>query len=166
MRRRTDSGVRGEARIHPRVRLTRSHTTVGTLTDQQRAEIADGITNAHVEITSAPFEFVHVIFPELPDGRTFTGGAPSAPIFIRGNIRAGRSDEVRHDLMRRIYGIVTDATDIEPTKLLVAVSDFPPNWAMEAGMILPATTPEAEQEFIANPRSAEAASAVGASHAG
>ena len=43
-------------------------------------------------MTGAPFEFVHVIFPELPDGRTFTGGTPSAPIFIRGSIRAGRSD--------------------------------------------------------------------------
>jgi len=95
MRRRTDSGVRGEARISRKespCRFTNARPLSKTLTDQQRAEIADGNTNAHVEITGAPFEFVHVTFPELPDGRTFTGGTPSAPIFIRGNIRAGRSD--------------------------------------------------------------------------
>jgi len=137
-------------------------TTAGTLTDQQRAEIADGITNAHVEITGAPFEFVHVTFPELPEQRTFTASKPSEPIFIRGNIRAGRSDDIRHTLMRRIYDIVTTATDIEPTKLLIAVADFPPHWAMEAGMILPATTPEAEQEWVENLRTAQAGAAVGA----
>ena len=127
-------------------------TTAGTLTDRQRADIADGITHAHVEITGAPFEFVHVIFPELPPGHTFTGGQPSSPIFIRGNIRAGRTDDVRHTLMRRIYDFVTAATGIEPSRLLIAVSDFPPHWAMEAGMILPATTPEAEQQWMDNLR--------------
>ncbi|MDG4668782.1 tautomerase family protein [Mycobacterium sp. 236(2023)] len=137
-------------------------TTEGALTDEQRAEIADGITRAHVDITGAPFEFVHVAFPELPAGRTFTGGKPASPILIRGNIRAGRTDEVRHELMRRIYEIVSTVTGIEPTRLLVAVADFPPNWAMEAGMILPATTPEAEQEFIAKLRSADAGAVVGA----
>lgn len=131
-------------------------TTAGTLSEEQRAEIANGITRAHVEITGAPFEFVHVAFPELPAGYTFTGGVPASPILIRGNIRAGRTEEVRQTLMRRIYELVSAATGVEPTRLLVAVADFPPHWAMEAGMILPATTPEAEQEFIAKLRPAAA----------
>lgn len=87
--------------------LSECATTAGTLTDAQRAEIADVITRAHVEITGAPFEFVRVVVPTTPAGRTFTGGEAAAPI-------------------------------------------------------LPAATPEAEQEWVTNLRTVEADAAVGA----
>ncbi|AQA06471.1 DNA-binding protein [Mycobacterium sp. MS1601] len=124
-------------------------TVAGTLDADQRTRIADAITTAHVEITGAPFELVHVVFPELPAGHAFTGGAPSTPAMIRGSIRAGRSEEIRHTLMHRIYDSYTEVTGVDPMRLLVAVVDFPPSWAMEGGHILPETTPEAEAAWVA-----------------
>lgn len=124
-------------------------TVEGTLDAGQRSRIADAITTTHVEVTGAPFELVHVVFPELAAGHAFTGGNASTPTMIRGSIRAGRSEEVRHALMQRIYDSYTDITGVDPMRLLVAVVDFPPSWAMEGGHILPETTPEAEAAWIA-----------------
>ena len=82
-------------------------TTAGTLNEDQREQIADAITQAHCELTGAPVELVHVIFSDIPRGNSYSGGKRATPTVIRGNIRAGRSDEVRHTLdetdLRRLH---------------------------------------------------------------
>jgi phenylpyruvate tautomerase PptA (4-oxalocrotonate tautomerase family) len=123
-------------------------TTAGTLAAEQRAKIADAVTTAHVEETGAPFELVHVVFPELPANHAYTAGKPTTPTLIRGSIRAGRSDDVRRRLMQRIQDSYLEITHADPMGLLVAVVDFPPAWSMEGGFILPDITPEAEQEWV------------------
>ena len=127
-------------------------TVAGTLNADQRARIAEAVTATHVEVTGAPFELVHVVFPELSPGHAYTGGNRSTPAMIRGSIRAGRSEEVRHTLMQRIYHSYLEITGADPMRLLVAVVDFPPSWAMEGGFVLPDTTPEAEAEWVAKVR--------------
>ena len=71
-------------------------STAGTLNEDQREQIADAITQAHCELTGAPVALVHVIFSDIPRGNSYSGGKRATPTVIRGNIRAGRSDEVRH----------------------------------------------------------------------
>ena len=128
-------------------------TTAGTLNPDQRERIANAITQTHCELTGAPVEFVHVIFSEIPLGNSYSGGKRATPTLIRGNIRAGRPDELRHTLMRRIFDAYIDTTGTDPKTVLVAVADFPPSWAMEGGLIMPDVTPEAEEAWIEEFRS-------------
>ena len=124
-------------------------TTAGTLSSEQRATIVDAITTAHVEETGAPLELVHVIFSELSAEHVFTGGNPSTSAFIRGSIRAGRSEQVRHTLMQRIYDSYLKVTGADPMGLLVMLIDLPPTWGMEGGFVLPDISAEAQEAWMA-----------------
>jgi phenylpyruvate tautomerase PptA (4-oxalocrotonate tautomerase family) len=135
-------------------------TVEGTLDDEQRRCIAEGIVAAHVEETGAPAELVHVAFPELPEGHLYTNGEPSRTAAIRGSIRAGRPMEVRHRLINRINDIYIAQTGVSPMRVLVAVVDFPSQWAMEGGHILPDVTAEDEEAWLMKIRGEENAPAA------
>jgi phenylpyruvate tautomerase PptA (4-oxalocrotonate tautomerase family) len=77
----------------------------GTLTQEQKARIAAEITRVHSDVTGAPRFFVQVLFSDLKVGNQFIGGAqpPSDQVWIRGDIRAGRSE---HDKGRLLLGIL------------------------------------------------------------
>ncbi|MEU9663824.1 tautomerase family protein [Streptomyces chartreusis] len=124
-------------------------TTAGTLTDEQRQTLAAEITRIHCGETGAPFEFVHVVFPELPKGLAYTAGRPGSPMLIRGQIRAGRSIEVRHSIMNQIYELVRETTNADPMSIIIAVVDFEPSHVMEGGFILPSTNAADEEAWIA-----------------
>jgi hypothetical protein len=53
-------------------------------------------------------------------------------------------------MLRRISELVTETLDVPDRDVLVALFDFPPHWAMEAGMVLPATEPQAEAKWLAD----------------
>lgn len=119
-------------------------TTEGTLDDDQRGRLAAEIVKAHTEETGGPREFVQVIFPELPAGRSYTAGSVATPHIIRGQIRAGRPTEVRHAIINRIFSFYSDLTGAAAMEILIAVLDVPAQWAMEGGMIMPEPNSEAE----------------------
>jgi len=124
-------------------------TVQGTLTAEQRTTLAETITTIHAEETDAPADFIHVVFPELPSGHAFTAGRPSAPALIRGQVRAGRSPEVRVAIQQRINDAYAELTDAEPMSILVAILDVPAKWVMEAGRILPEPDKAEEQAWLA-----------------
>ncbi|MGY4650280.1 phenylpyruvate tautomerase PptA (4-oxalocrotonate tautomerase family) [Mycobacterium sp. URHB0021] len=97
----------------------------------------------------APLELVHVVFPELGADHVFTGGNPSTSAFIRGSIRAGRSEQVRRTLMQRISNSYLEITGADAMGLLVVLIDYPPTWGMEGGLVLPDITPEAQEAWMA-----------------
>src|SRR5262245_27017123 len=70
------------------------------------------------------------------------GGHPCA--MIRCAILAGRSAEVKKQLLSELWTMLQDATGLEDDKLLVSIQDNPANNAMEAGEILPEPQHEAE----------------------
>ena len=75
----------------------------------QRADIAQAITEAHVTITGAPAFLVKVIFIPLDASSYFTGGhAESTLLRIVGVIRAGRSTEDRQSLLMKIHNGIKD----------------------------------------------------------
>ena len=135
-------------------------TVEGTLNDEQRRDLAEGIVTAHVEETGAPAELVHVAFPELPEGHLYTNGKPSMTAAIRGSIRAGREMEVRHRLIHRINSLYIGQTGASPMNVLVAVVDFPSQWAMEGGYILPDITAEDEEAWLMKIRGETASAAA------
>jgi phenylpyruvate tautomerase PptA (4-oxalocrotonate tautomerase family) len=79
------------------------------LSADQRADIAQAITEAHVSITGAPAFLVKVIFIPLDVSSYFTGGhAESNLLRIVGVIRAGRSTEDRQSLLMKIHNDIKD----------------------------------------------------------
>jgi len=76
----------------------------GRLTPAQKAEIVRCITTVHHEETGAPRYLVQVIFYELASGNHYVAGELARPeqIWIRGDLRSGRTEEQKAQILRRI----------------------------------------------------------------
>jgi len=109
----------------------------GSITDEMRAEIAGEITRLHAEATGAPRSFVNVLFFDVPHGRMFTAGEPSAHSIIDGTIRAGRTLEVRQQLLADLSEMWTRVTGQPEQELIVGLTDLDASSVMEAGLIFP-----------------------------
>ena len=68
----------------------------GLLDESARGKLAEEITRIHCDATGVPPTFVNVMFIDVPDGRYFVAGRPSAHSVLNGAIRVGRkrSDEI------------------------------------------------------------------------
>ena len=110
-----------------------------TSTDQ-RAQIANEIMESHCGLTGAPPEFVHVFFNE------YLGGNRKSDLRIVGNIRSGRSDELKAQLQADIVARVAQVLSTTPQRVEVALQEVPPQWAMEAGQVLP--EPGTEEDWM------------------
>ena len=118
-----------------------------SLSAAQKAFIAEEITRIHVTRTGAPASFVRVLFHEFQPSDIFTGGKPLPCAMIRGVIRAGRSPEVKAQLLKELWAMLHEVTGLEDDKLLVSVQDNPAGNVMEAGTIMP--NPQHEAEWFA-----------------
>jgi phenylpyruvate tautomerase PptA (4-oxalocrotonate tautomerase family) len=134
-------------------------TAADRLTANQKQEIAQGITRAHSEATGAQGFFAQVIFQCLPAGDHFLGGAPlrSDQLFVRGEIRAGRSGEQKSALLDALVALVAKAAQTEPRYVWVYLNELPPSQMVEYGKVLPlpgseATwldeMPEADRDYL------------------
>jgi len=122
----------------------------GLLTEHMKSEVAKAITDAHVEVAGGPREFVHVFFAELPEGASYTAGQlDTQASMITGTIRAGRTVEVKQQLIRTIAESWSQITGQPPAHLVVAIAEINPEVVMEYGVFLPAPGHEAEW-FAAN----------------
>jgi len=124
-------------------------TTQGTLDQAKRKRFAEAVTAIHCEETNAPADFVHVVFPELPEGHSFTGGNGANPALIRGQVRAGRPPSVRNAIINRVFSLYEELTGADRMSILVAIIDVPASWAMEGGMILPEPIKAEEDAWFA-----------------
>jgi phenylpyruvate tautomerase PptA (4-oxalocrotonate tautomerase family) len=84
----------------------------GVVPTAQRGRIATALTEIHHDVAIAPRYFVQVVFTELtPDSIYIAGRAATRPhVWIRADIRAGRTDEQKRKLLvlqrqlRRVVG--------------------------------------------------------------
>jgi phenylpyruvate tautomerase PptA (4-oxalocrotonate tautomerase family) len=76
----------------------------GRLTPTQKTEIVRSITAVHHEETGAPRYLVQVIFHDIAPGNHYVAGlpAPADQIWIRADIRGGRTDEQKRKMLRRM----------------------------------------------------------------
>jgi phenylpyruvate tautomerase PptA (4-oxalocrotonate tautomerase family) len=118
------------------------------LTDDQRQRIATGVTTIHHDETQAPEPFIRVAFTPLPMGLMYTAGKVEPSIIIDGGIRYGRGEAVRRRIMDRLHRLAVDVTGVPEDQVLIVVSDTPNAWAMEAGIVMPEPTPEAEAAWF------------------
>lgn len=111
----------------------------GIVSGEARAEIASALTELHHEVAVAPRYFVQVLFAELAAGSLFLAGqpAPVGHVWIRADIRAGRTEGQKAELLRRITEEVGAILDLSPEHVWVYLCDIPgPNIA-EYGRVLP-----------------------------
>jgi phenylpyruvate tautomerase PptA (4-oxalocrotonate tautomerase family) len=111
----------------------------GRLTSDQKAEIARSITATHHEVTGAPRYLVQVIFHDVtPCGHYIAGRpAPVDQIWVRADIRGGRTNDQKSQMLRRIMQDVGKASGAAEETVWVYLSDIPAENVAEYGRILP-----------------------------
>ncbi len=119
------------------------------LSKDQRDTLAKAITEIHHDVTRAPEPFIRIVFQPMPLGLMDTAGEIAPSFILLGNCRGGRTEETRHELMRRLDALIREVTGLPGDQIVVVATDTPPSWTMEAGIILPDTEPEAEHAWIA-----------------
>ena len=114
--------------------LYRCITPTGTLSQEQRNEIAKAFTDVHASITGAPRNFVSVLFIETPEGAD--SGYPM-PNFIDGSNRAGRPPETKQAIMDHLIQALSRIGGIPRDAIGGTIRDDPASWSMRGGRILP-----------------------------
>jgi phenylpyruvate tautomerase PptA (4-oxalocrotonate tautomerase family) len=122
----------------------------GHLTPAQRAAIAESITTIHAEEGRAPRYFVQVIFNEIQQQGHFVGGqaAPEGLIWVRADIRSGRTDVQKKAIMERIADDISAMAKVERENVWVYISDIPATGVLEFGHVLP--SPGEEDKWFAS----------------
>jgi phenylpyruvate tautomerase PptA (4-oxalocrotonate tautomerase family) len=108
----------------------------GSLSGDQKDDLAKAITRVHAEVTGAPPDLVHVIYNELAPADSYTAGEPSSDTIITGHIRAGRSDADKQRLLHDLAGAAA-ATGLPLDTIAVFIRDVPPKYIIESGEIVP-----------------------------
>lgn len=107
-------------------------------TEPQRAKIAGIITEVHVDVTGAPIQFVNTFFNEAADPEAgFSPLSTGKMIHINGNIRSGRSDSAKAEMIDRITQGAVDALACAWDEVSVILRSGPASHGMEGGEILP-----------------------------
>jgi phenylpyruvate tautomerase PptA (4-oxalocrotonate tautomerase family) len=109
------------------------------LTAEQKATIADAITAAHSEEALAPRYLVQVVFQDLKPTDNYIGGKPASNhhIWVRADLRAGRTDAQKLKLQSRIVLELVRITDSSASDIWVYLNELLPLNMIEFGQVLP-----------------------------
>lgn len=111
----------------------------GTVPPETRAAVAGAITEIHHEVARAPRYFVQVVFTDLEPRTIYLAGHPveAGHVWIRADIRAGRTDEQKREMLRRLTTEVGEILGVAPESVWVYLSDIPGPSVAEYGRPLP-----------------------------
>ena len=123
-----------------------SITQEGSLSQQQRREIAEAVTKIHVDATGAPRSFVNVRFFTYPAGNNFRGGAEFATAYLGGTIRAGRDLATKQKMLQELVAMMQRIGKLPADEVVVFVEDISADQVIEKGAILP--HPGQEKEWL------------------
>ena len=119
----------------------------GLLDEEQKSQIAQAIGRRHSEATGAQPYFVQVQIDEPPSSNRYLGGTETSKhIWVRGDIRAGRAEEVRTKLMLNIMEDLSRIAGIPRSAIWVYLCNLAPTDMLEHGHILP--LPGKEKEWF------------------
>jgi phenylpyruvate tautomerase PptA (4-oxalocrotonate tautomerase family) len=129
---------------------TYAFSTARELTTEQRAKLVERVTSIHNVEATAPRYFVQVIFYTVDPGAIFIGGEAASPdhIWVRADIRAGRTKEQKARMLRRIMQETSEILGISEQAVWVYISDIPAQGVLEFGNVLP--EPGGEEEWLAS----------------
>lgn len=110
----------------------------GAFTETQEQRIAEAITAAHAQSTGAPRYYVQVILGAANGCRRFVGGKPSEKqLWIRGDIRSGRTDNQLADLMLELMRRVAQAAEIEEDDVWIDLNEIKPSAILKYKTVFP-----------------------------
>jgi phenylpyruvate tautomerase PptA (4-oxalocrotonate tautomerase family) len=116
------------------------------LTSKQQQNLAEGITKVHNIVTGANTYFAQVIFNKTKKNNHFMGGkkVKEPSIFLLGQIRAGRTKNVKDKLISELKNILVKKSKLDETQVWVYINDLPPSQMIEYGAVLPESGKESE----------------------
>lgn len=122
----------------------------GVVSPGSRQHVATALTEIHHEVARAPRYFVQVIFNEVAPASLFLAGGPvdTGHLWIRADIRSGRTDEQKRELLQRITDEVGALIGLPPESVWVYISDIPGARVAEYGRPLP--SPGEEDTWFAS----------------
>jgi phenylpyruvate tautomerase PptA (4-oxalocrotonate tautomerase family) len=110
----------------------------GLLNNQQKQRIAAAITHLHSETTGAPTWLVQVVIDENEQRQRYINGdAADHQIWIRSDIRAGRTSEQRQRLMLGIVQAISEIAGVEESAIWVYLCNLAPDDMVGYGQVLP-----------------------------
>jgi phenylpyruvate tautomerase PptA (4-oxalocrotonate tautomerase family) len=119
----------------------------GLLNENQKSDLASAITRNHHEATGAPPYFVQVVIEENATAQRYLGGEPAADqVWIRADIRSGRTVEQRRGLMLAIMRDAARIAGVEESSIWVYLCNLEPTDMVEYGHVLP--PPGREKEWF------------------
>jgi phenylpyruvate tautomerase PptA (4-oxalocrotonate tautomerase family) len=122
------------------------YAAANQLTSEQKTAIADAITSAHGEEALAPRYLVQVIFHDVELSDHYIGAKPASihHIWIRADIRAGRTEAQKSKLQSRIVRELAMITKSSPSAVWIYLHELPPLNMVEFGEVLPEPGKESE----------------------
>ena len=116
------------------------------LNSKKQKELAKGITKVHSVVTGANTYFAQVIFNKTKKNNHFMGGkkVKEPSLFLLGQIRAGRSKEVKDKLIADLKDVLVKNSKLDETQIWVYINDLPPSQMIEYGAVLPDSGKEKE----------------------
>jgi phenylpyruvate tautomerase PptA (4-oxalocrotonate tautomerase family) len=115
----------------------------GRLTPLQKTEIARRITAIHHEETGAPRYLVQVIFYDVARDSHYVAGRPATDqIWVRADVRSGRTNEQKSQMLRRIMQDVGSVSGAAEDTVWVYLCDISAANMAEYGRVLPAAGDE------------------------
>jgi phenylpyruvate tautomerase PptA (4-oxalocrotonate tautomerase family) len=109
-----------------------------TVDDRKKQAIAEAIARIHAEETGAPNFFCQIVIEEKKPANRFLGPTlASGQIWIRGDIRGGRTEAQRTQLMLRMMREVSRVTGVKEEEIWVYVCNLVPTDMVEYGHVLP-----------------------------
>ena len=102
-----------------------------------KTEIARAVTKVHTSVTGAPARYVNVSFVEVPPGNLFVGDESVAHGRMVGLIRAGRTAEVKHELITGLAEAWSAVTGEPKDGFALFLQEVPGAMVMEYGETLP-----------------------------
>src|SRR5258708_6418435 len=104
----------------------------------QKRQIVDAITFRHSEATGAPSYFVQVVIEEARADRFLGGEHTSDHIWVRGDIRAGRTEEQRTGMITKMMQDISLVTSVRQENVWIYLCNLGPTDMIEYGHVLPA----------------------------
>lgn len=109
------------------------------LSSKQQKNLAEGITKVQNVVTGANTNFAQVIFNKTKKNNHFMGGkkVKEPSMFLLGQIRAGRSKEVKDKLISDLKDVMIKNSKLDETQIWIYINDLPPSQMIEYGAVLP-----------------------------
>jgi phenylpyruvate tautomerase PptA (4-oxalocrotonate tautomerase family) len=111
-----------------------------SLTTHQKFTLAKAITKIHADVTGAEAYFAQVIFKQLDLHDCFIGGVllDEPHIFLNGQIRGGRSEQMKKQLLVELEIAIQSTSKLAGHQIWTYIDEITPGQMIEYGQILPA----------------------------